>query len=134
MVVTWLEEEGTPEARPIKCFAAIEAALLATAADFLRDYGITARVRGALHFGPVVVGEVGGQKRDIVFHGDVMNTTSRIEQMARELNRTLLVSGDAWRRLSAANQWAVEDLGAHQLRGRVNPVQVYALKPEPIVR
>jgi adenylate cyclase len=131
VVVTWLEKEGRPEARPIKCFTAIEAALEATAPDFMRDYGVAPRVRGALHFGPVVVGEVGGRKRDIVFHGDVMNTTSRIEQMARELDRTLLVSADAWRRLSAANQWAVEDLGAHQLRGRVNPVQVYALKREP---
>jgi hypothetical protein len=63
--------------------------------------------------------------------GRASNTTSRIEQMARELNRPLLVSADAWRRLSDANQWAVEDLGAHQLRGRVNPVQVYALKQEP---
>jgi adenylate cyclase len=106
MVITWLEREGRPEARPIGCFTAIEAA----APDFVRNFGVAPRVRGALHFGPVVVGEVGGRKRDIGFHGDVMNTTSRLEPMARELNRPLVVSADAWRRL-LAHRWAVEDLG-----------------------
>ena len=100
MVVTWLNEEGRPEARPIGCFAAIEAALDAAASDFVRRFGVAPRVRGALHYGLVVVGEVGGRKRDIVFHGDVMNTTSRLEQVARELDRSLVISADAWQRLA----------------------------------
>jgi len=127
MVITWLERDGRPGGRPIGCFAAIEAALEAVAPDFLRDFGAAPRVRGALHFGPVVVGEVGGRKRDIVFHGDAMNTTSRLEQMARELNRSLVVSADAWRRLLDAHEWVVEDLGTHVLRGRASPLQVYAV-------
>jgi adenylate cyclase len=127
MVVTWLELEGRAGARPIGCFTAIEAALEAAAADFVRDFGVAPHVRGALHFGPVVVGEVGGRKRDIVFHGDVMNTTSRLEQMARELNRPLVVSADAWRHLLDADQWTVEDLGTHVLRGRASPLQVYGV-------
>jgi adenylate cyclase len=127
MVVTWLELEGRAGARPIGCFTAIEAALEAAAADFVRDFGVAPHVRGALHFGPVVVGEVGGRKRDIVFHGDVMNTTSRLEQMARELNRSLVVSADAWRHLLDADQWTVEDLGTHVLRGRASPLQVYGV-------
>src|SRR5215471_6110589 len=127
IVITWLEQDGRPGARPIGCFAAIEAALEAAAPDFLRDFDAAPRVRGALHFGPVVVGEVGGRKRDIVFHGDAMNTTSRLEQMARELNRSLVVSADAWRRLLDAHRWVVEDLGTHVLRGRASPLHVYAL-------
>src|SRR5262249_7907091 len=46
MVVTWLERDGRPEARPIGCFAAIEAALDAAATDFVRAYGAAPRVRG----------------------------------------------------------------------------------------
>jgi adenylate cyclase len=87
MVVTWTEADGRLGARPIACFAAIETALKAAAPEFIRDFGIAARVRGALHVGPVVVGEIGGRKRDIVFHGDVMNTTSRLEEVAREVDQ-----------------------------------------------
>jgi adenylate cyclase len=127
MVITWLEKEGRPDARPIGCFAAIEGALQAAAPDFVQRFGVAPRVRGALHFGPAVVGEVGGRKRDIVFHGDVMNTTSRLEQVARELDKPFVASADAWQRLAVDDRWKVEDLGARVLRGRASPVQVYAV-------
>jgi len=35
--------------------------------------------RGALHAGPVVLGEVGIYRCSIVFRGDVMNVTGRLE-------------------------------------------------------
>jgi adenylate cyclase len=127
MVITWLENEGRPDARPIGCFAAIKGALHAAAPDFVQRFGVAPRVRGALHFGPVVVGEVGGRKRDIVFHGDVMNTTSRLEQVARELDKPFVTSADAWQRLAVGDRWQVEDLGSRVLRGRASPVQVYAV-------
>lgn len=127
MVITWTEASGRPEGRPLACFAALEAVLEAATASFVRDFGVAPRVRGALHVGPVIVGEVGGRKRDIVFHGDVMNTTSRLEQVARELGRRLVVSADAIGRLAGAEPYPLEDLGARPLRGRSSPVQVYGV-------
>jgi adenylate cyclase len=127
MVITWTEADGRPGARPIACFAALETALEAVAPDFVRTFGTAPRVRGALHVGPVIVGEVGGRKRDIVFHGDVMNTTGRLEQVARELDRRLVVSADAIGRLAGAQLYPLEDLGAAVLRGRSSPVQIYAV-------
>jgi adenylate cyclase len=61
-----------------------------------------------------------------VFHGDVMNTTSRLEQVARELDRRLVFSADAVDRLAGADAYPLEDLGARVLRGRSSPIQVYA--------
>jgi adenylate cyclase len=75
----------------------------------------------------LIVGEVGGQKRDIVFHGDVMNTTARLEQSARELDRRLVISADAMSRLEGVGQFASEDLGDRVLRGRPSPVQIFAV-------
>jgi adenylate cyclase len=127
MVITWRTAEAGPGARPLGCFAGIEAALEAATPEFLRDFGTAPRVRGALHAGPVVVGEVGGRKRDIVFHGDVMNTTARLEQVARDLDRRLVISEDALRCLPGAAGHPVEDLGVRQLRGRRAPVRIYAI-------
>jgi adenylate cyclase len=79
----------------------------------------------------VIAGEVGGSKRDIVFHGDVMNTTSRLEQVARELGRPFVVSGDALGRLANTGQYALDDLGEHALRGRTSPIRVYAVAASP---
>jgi adenylate cyclase len=128
MVVTWTAAEARPEARPLACFFAIEAALAEAAAEFEGEFGVTPRLRAALHAGTVISGEIGETKRDIVFHGDVMNTTARLEQATRELDRRFLASGDALSRLTATERYALERLGPRALRGRTTPVEVYAVE------
>jgi adenylate cyclase len=127
LVVTWTVPRGRVDARPLACFFAIEAALASTAAGFVRDFGVTPRVHGAVHVGPVTAGEIGDTRRGIVFHGDVMNTTSRLEQLTRTLHRRFVVSADALRRLEGAERYDREDLGLHALRGRRAPVHVVAI-------
>ncbi|HET7342328.1 MAG TPA: ABC transporter substrate binding protein [Methylomirabilota bacterium] len=127
MVVTWTAAEGRPAARPLACFFDIERALQAAAPGFQRDFGAVPRVRGALHAGPVIAGEVGGSKRDIVFHGDVLNTAARLEQLARERDQRLVVSADALEGCRGTERYALEDLGMLPLRGRAAPVAVYAV-------
>ena len=131
MVITWLIAEGRDGARPLACFFAIEEALARAAPAFDREFGTVPRLRAALHAGPVITGEVGGSRRAIVYHGDVMNTTSRIEQATRDLECQFLVSGDALDRLADLKGFACEDLGLRQLRGRAAAVQVYAVTAKP---
>jgi len=126
MVVTWTAAEEREGARPIACLFAIRAALDAAAPKFEREFGIAPGIRAALHAGPVISGEIGGSKRDIVFHGDVMNTAARLEQLTRDLDRRFLVSADALGRLAGAERYALEALGPRALRGRAAPVEVYA--------
>jgi adenylate cyclase len=84
-------------------------------------------MRAALHAGMVVCGEIGEIKRDIVFHGDVMNTAARLEQATRDFDRRFLASVDALNRLRATERYAFDPLGPQALRGRAAPVEVYAV-------
>lgn len=129
MVVTWTLRDARPAARPIACFFAIEAAVGGAAGDFERDFGVAPRLRAALHAGPVIAGEVGESRRAIVFHGDVMNTASRLEEAARTLARRFVASADALARLDGLEAYALEDLGLQPLRGRAKPVHVHAIEP-----
>ena len=131
IVITWTVPEGYAGARPIACFFAIEQALGRAATDFQREFGAVPHLRAALHAGPVITGEVGGSRRAIVYHGDVMNTTSRIEQSTRDLERQFLVSGDALERLPNLDSFAREDLGPQRFRGRAASIQVYAVTAKP---
>ncbi len=74
----------------------------------------------------MVTGEAGGSRRAIVFHGDVMNTTSRIENLTRTLGHPFLVSEDALARMQGADAYALQELGPQALRGREAPMRVYA--------
>ena len=127
LVVTWTAGEGRRQARPLACFFAIEAALAQAAATFAREFDAAPRLRGALHAGPVVAGEVGDRRRAIVFHGDVLNTASRIEQLTRDLDRRFLISADALARLDGLTGYRLEDLGDRSVRGRAAKVRVYAV-------
>lgn len=65
--------------------------------------------------------------RAIVFHGDVMNATSRIENLTRELGHPFLVSEDALNRMEGREAYKLEDLGPQTLRGKDAAVRVYAV-------
>lgn len=128
IVITWTLAEGRWGARPIACYFAVKRALELAAKDFKREFGAVPQLRAALHAGPVITGEVGGRRRAIVFHGDVMNTTSRLENATRDLDRPFLVSEDAMSRLDSKEAYKSVDLGQQQLRGRAAPVHVYAVE------
>lgn len=128
IVITWAVSDGRTGARPIACFFAIQNALVRAAPEFENDFGVAPRLRAALHAGPVVAGEVGGSWRAVVFHGDVMNTTSRLEHATRDLDRAFLVTEDALDLLEGLESYSIEDLGLQQLRGRAAPVRVHAVR------
>ncbi len=128
IVVTWTVPEGRPQAQPLACLFAIVAALEEASAEFERDFGSAPKLRAALHAGEVVSGEVGGSRRSIVFHGDVMNATSRIENLTRELGHSFLVSEDALARMEGVEGYALTDLGPQALRGKQGSVRVFAVE------
>ncbi len=131
VVITWTVADGRVRARPLACFFAIERALERVASEFERDFGAVPRLRAALHAGPVITGEVGGSRRAIVYHGDVMNTAARIEQATRDLRRRFLASEEAVTRLEGLGGFELEDLGRRELRGRAAPVRLYAITTRP---
>jgi len=133
IVVTWLEAEGTggktQEALPLRCLFEMQASLVAAAPQFRERFGVEPGLRAALHLGEVITGEVGEQRRAIVFHGDVMNTTSRLEQATREVGCRFIVSADALQALGRPPEFAYRDLGALALRGREEPIRAWGLEP-----
>jgi adenylate cyclase len=123
IVVTWTEDDGKPEARPLRCFFEMKAALAARATEFRARFGAEPELRAALHLGEVIAGEVGEQRRAIVFHGDVMNTASRLEQATRDLGVRFIASAEALHALGPPPDMELRDFGAVALRGRQEPIR-----------
>jgi adenylate cyclase len=125
IVITWLDAAGRQSARPLACFFTIRAALADAAPAFEDRFGVIPAVRGALHAGTVVAGEVGVNRRSIVFHGDVMNVCARMEQATRDLGGSLLVSSDAFERLDHKAGFDIRDCGLRTFRGKQSPIQLF---------
>lgn len=81
----------------------------------------------ALHLGEALYGNIGAPTRlDFTVIGPAVNLTTRIEGLCKRLDRTVLASGDFARTLDI--EW--EMLGAHAVKGLVEPVAVFGLPEE----
>jgi adenylate cyclase len=126
VIVTWPERGGAIDCRPLRCFIAMRDALSRAASQFEREFGASPRIRGSLHFGPVIVGEIGDIKRAIVFNGDVMNTGARLEELSRNVEGGFLASRAAMARFGSV-PFKVRDLGRLPIRGRADGIDVVGL-------
>jgi len=127
IIVTWPERGGAVDCRPLRCFAAMRDELSRQSGQFESEFGAAPRIRGSLHFGPVIVGEIGDVKRAIVFNGDVMNTAARLEELSRGVDGGFLASRVAMERFSSPPPFAVQDLGRLPIRGRADGIDVVGL-------
>ena len=128
VVVMWFMDEGLEQARCLRCCFAIQDRI-AELADRYRDrFGVVPGFRIGLHGGPVVAAQCGDVKQEIVFFGDTINTTARIEQYCKVAGRDLLVSGELWDRLPKADDWQSEVTGSVVLRGRQEEMELVHVK------
>ena len=131
LIATWKLDEGTADGRCIAaCFAAIDQ-LARRADNYRRDFGAAVAVRAGLHCGPVVTGEMGSVKREIVFLGDTVNTAARIQELCRETGDRVLASADLIGRLELPRGIAKRPLGDLRLRGKGADLALYALTKTP---
>lgn len=127
MIATWRLADGLAQARCVSaCFAALDA-LARRAPDYAREFGGAVCFRAGLHCGPVVAGEMGTVKKEIVFLGDAVNTAARIQQLCRETGDRVLASADLIDRLQLPPGVAKRSLGDLRLRGKGADLALYAL-------
>jgi adenylate cyclase len=101
--------------------------VIVTWRELEQEFGAVPRIRGSLHFGPVIVGEIGDVKRAIVFNGDVMNTAARLEELSRTVEGGFLASRTAMEQFNSAPPFAVRDLGRLPIRGRADGIDVIGI-------
>ncbi len=119
---------GAPEDQPDHAARACRAALAAKTA--LEEMAPEQRVKIAIHTGPLIVGNIGAVGRmNYTVIGDTVNTCSRIEKLAGELDAgeaAIMLISDATA-AQIGNGFQLEGAGDFQLKGRANPVTVYRL-------
>jgi adenylate cyclase len=128
IIVTWPERSGVIDCRPLQCFMAMRHELSRASSQFEREFGTVPRIRGSLHFGPVIVGEIGDVKRAVVFNGDVMNTAARLEELSRDVDGGFLASRAAMDRFNSVPPFAIRDLGRLPIRGRADGIDVVGIE------
>lgn len=127
-VITWLPKQGLKDANCVRMFFDLQTLLESSRDIYIKKFGHCPGFKAGLHFGDVIATEVGDIKSEIVYLGDVMNTTARIQGMCKSLGADLLVSGTLYAQLPKMNSLIFEHAGSVELKGKSEPVELYSCK------
>lgn len=118
IIISWKYEEGIKDANCIACFYAVSQAVQGNAEIFQKNFGVVPKFKAAIHAGTVVNGEIGTVKKDIVYSGDVLNTTARIVALCNQYKQTLIVSDVIYSALKEMPGYQFTYLDKPVLRGK----------------
>jgi adenylate cyclase len=127
VVISWEYDEGKEGGNCINCFFAIKSFIHERREKYMERYGLVPSFKAGLHSGDVVAGEVGVVKRDITYSGDVLNTTSRIQNMCKEFRVELIASSQLIDDVKAVNHYLLQSLGSIKLRGKENELPLTSI-------
>lgn len=128
VVISWVTRPGFNDANCIHCFFEVQSLLNAKRDYFAKSYGVKPEFKAGLHYGYVMAGEIGVVKRDIAFSGDVLNTTSRIQDQCNKLGVDILLSKDLLDKLDKDTlDFAPREIGDIDLRGKQEKVALYTV-------
>lgn len=127
-VLSWKPKTGAKNANCVRFLMLFHEEIEKCRPYFESTYGHVPEFKAGVHIGEVVATEVGDVKSEIVFHGDVMNTTARVTGLCNELGQTLLVTGELREALGPAlDPYTLSAFGQKVVKGRVAPVVVYGI-------
>ncbi len=130
VVISWQTSGGLADARFLRCFFEIQRTIHEAAQTFRDQYGLTPEFKAGIHAGQVVAGEIGEIKKDIVYSGDVLNATARIQDLCNNYQVDLLASSEALSQLGDPEMFNCERIGLIELRGKEERIELFAVRAE----
>ena len=128
VVLTWKPQEGIEYNNCINCFFAIQNKILLKKDYYLNNYGVYPEFKAGLHIGPVITGEMGEIKKDIVYHGDTINTAARIQAECNNFRKRVLISEDLNNELDLKGYYSTESMGNIILRGKEKELELISVE------
>lgn len=125
IVVIWNTKYGLKDNNCISAFYSAVESIKSKEEYYKQNYGVIPNFKASFHIGEVTITEVGSSKKEIAYHGDTINTASRICSLAGTLKTNLLISKTLYEKLDLNSSIKLIDLGKHSLKGKEEVIHVY---------
>lgn len=126
-VLCWKLDKGLKNANVLKCFFLMREAIAQNAEGYRAEFGVVPDFKAGAHVGTVVATQVGEIKSEIVYHGDVLNTTARTQGLCNELGSEFLVTRTLADALGTPTGYVLTPMGRHSMKGKEHDVELLAV-------
>ena len=126
VVLYWKVNDGFKNFCCINTFFDFSEKLKSKEELFLSKFGESPKYKAGMDAGLVTLTEIGDVKREIAFHGDVLNTAARLEAKCNDYNEQLIVSENIIKHLEG-ERYQIDFLSDLPLRGKVNNIRFYSV-------
>ena len=124
-VISWEKEVGLHHANCLHFYYDFVDRLERKKEFFLKTYDVFPSFKAGLSSGLVTVAEVGELKTEIAFHGDVLNTASRIQGLCNTFGKSLLASETLVEAFGVQSQFEFRFVDKVALRGKDGTHNIY---------
>ncbi len=129
VVLSWSIKEGIEQGHCINTFFAYDTLIKSKKNYYQNEYGIIPEFKAGLHLGKVTVAEVGEIKKELAYHGDVLNTAARIQGKCNDFQKRLLISESMKTKLENQHLFDFSGIGDVSLKGKAKSLNLYEVKP-----
>jgi adenylate cyclase len=128
IVLTWELERGIENDNCFRFYFEFKKKLESFTDYYKEKYGMVPVFKAGLNCGSVTVAEVGEIKKEIAYHGDVLNTASRIQDQCNKHNKPLLISSQLYKKMPRTGVFKMDLIGEIMLKGKLQPVLIYSVE------
>jgi adenylate cyclase len=129
VVLSWETDKGIKDTNCIKTFFGYEKLLNSKREYYKNKYGMVPEFKAGVNSGYVTVAEVGELKKELAYHGDVLNTAARIQGKCNEFQKRILISESLKILLEKQPKFKFELIDNVRLKGKTQSINIYDVKP-----
>ncbi len=126
-VLSWPYHRGLANNNCVALFFAFQNVLKLRHSYYMDKYGLVPEFKAGLHGGELMVAEVGVVKKELAFHGDVINTSARIQAECNKHNVALLISKKLKEDLNIDSNYSAKSIGNVLLKGKNAELSVFTI-------
>ncbi|MGM0508891.1 MAG: adenylate/guanylate cyclase domain-containing protein [Fusobacteriota bacterium] len=126
VILTWIKKDGIKNFNVLDLIFEIEKTINQRSKKYMEKYGRVPEFRAGLHFGELIVGEMGEYKMEVAFLGDSMNTAARIQSICKDYNSKFLISENAKKQFEfLENKYEISSIGDISLKGKDKKLKIF---------
>jgi adenylate cyclase len=133
VVITWNAQKQKSYKAAVDFFCLYEEALGKRRDYFEEEYGMMPVFTAAINVGKVMATEVGEIKRELAYHGDVLNTAARIQKQCKTYKKQILVTEKFAKDLQkVSSSYQINYVDKVKFHGKGNMVDLYEVRRDNV--